>query len=690
MKRLCPKDKLRFEGFEGSLCPECDTESLPDLSGMVVAGRYELTKYLGIGGMRAPVYLATQISTRRKVAIKLLPILDERTVSRFEREARIASKLNHRHITIVHDYGQMDDNHMFLVMELLQGTSLRDLLRRESNLTVMRALNITEMLLRGLEHAHNHSVVHRDLKPDNVFLTVQDDESDFVKILDFGIAKHFDQDPTESTEHVVEALTQETVLCGTPLYMAPEQITQESFDARIDIYAIGIVMFQLMTGKLPFMGRTSYEILSKHLSERPPTLAQARPDLQFPPGLQDVISRALLKKPDGRFQTARGMREALREVRRGMGADTSDTDHPSVTDLRNTLALAGAVGTQRLSTSEAPQPEAGRSPWLWVAAALVLIAGSLVVWVVVSGGGSGADGSAAELSQVVQDAPGNSGDGSSVSAAGDKRPGAKLSGQAITAEGDKSTANVDSSPKAPSGGVGAVEAGAVAVEPKSSAEAGRLSGRALASISSAAAQAHAKVVKTTATFKLSSVPVGAQVSVNGTFKGKTPLEFALEPGAYTVVFDAEGYQPHTLAMSVDGAQAGQTFMQSVALARLAVPPGPSNPPTVAPANTAPVAPAVIKPTIEVTSPAKQPEPKTKRTPASADARKKAAARRKAAAEKRATAERAAAATKAAAARRMAEKKAAAEKKASEDKKKKKGAKIQILGGGAKPKVKVLK
>jgi len=684
VKRLCPKDKLRFEGFEGSLCPECDTESLPDLAGMVIAGRYELTQYIGIGGMRAPVYKALQISTRRKVAIKLLPIEEERTVSRFEREARIASKLNHRHVTIVHDYGQMDDDHMFLVMEFLQGTSLRDLLKRESPLTLMRALNIVEMILRGLEHAHNHAVVHRDLKPDNVFLVVQDEEEDFVKILDFGIAKQFGQDPTESTDQALEALTQETVLCGTPLYMAPEQITQESFDARIDIYAAGIVLFQMLTGRLPFLGRTSYEILSKHLTERAPLLSQTRPDIHFPPGLQDICAKAMAKKPAERFQSAREMRQAIREIRRALGAVTQDTENSMLEDLRPALVdPASHVGTRPIAASEVPEKAAESSGrgWVW----------ALVLAVVLGGGGFAAYsflGSSGGPSGVTSDAAAAS-SRASISADGDKDKSATAAvdkNERKTADGkkvnlfDKKVAEAPPEPPteaaaktAPEGNKGAgvdtedkpaPDAGST--EPAPPTTAGSATGKQLAQ-----ATAPKPPVATTAMFKLTTTPPNAKVTLGGQPVGATPLNLSLTAGRHTIVISADGHQSHILSMDVTADQLGQTIMQSVALARAAAPaPAPTTatppPPAPAPATTtttdkapAPAVTAKDPPRKRV----KKPRKKKKKPVEAAKPTKKVDPPPK--------------------------KKADPPKKVDPPKKKK--AKIHILGGGgSKPKVKVLK
>lgn len=555
MKRLCPKDKLRFEGFEGSLCPECEAESLPDLAGVVVAGRYELSSYLGIGGMRAPVYKAIQMSTRRRVAIKLLPIRDEKTVSRFEREARIASKLNHRHITIVHDYGQMDDAHMFLVMEFLEGTSLQDLLKREAQLTVMRSLNVLSMILRGLEHAHNHAVVHRDLKPDNIFLVQQDEELDFAKILDFGIAKHFGEVPVDSGELALETLTQETVLCGTPLYMAPEQITQESFDARIDIYAAGIVLFQLLTGRLPFVGRTSYEILSKHLTEPIPRLSQTRPDLQFPAKLEQLCVKAMSKKPHDRFQSAREMRQAIRAVRRSMGAITADTDNMPMEPVLKAAPLAAvSVGTQPISATEIPTGETPkvRRPRYGLVAGILLLAAAATATAVVmsqteSAGGIESSSKTARRGAQTDSSPSSSSD-----------KGATSTAPTVTSDVAKEKPPAGPvSPPSPDG-----RPAPPATPPTTSLpSAGAHAGEALANAGQMVSQR-----PQTARLKIESTPPGGIATVNGRELGMTPVTTELVPGSYNITITTEGHLTYSATVEVTPDDVGNTLMKAVMLA----------------------------------------------------------------------------------------------------------------------------
>ncbi len=201
MRHLCPRCRTRYNDVpvEGR-CPDDNARVIEDLTGHSLVDRYLMEELIGIGGMNAPVWKATQTSTRRPVAIKLLHEVEGRPASRFEREACIAAALNHRHVTIVHDYGMTNDGKLYLVMEFLKGRSLRRALLARDGLSFDRVMHISDQILRGLEHAHNHGVAHRDLKPDNVFLVEQDDDEDFVKVLGFGIAKYYQVDPVADDE----------------------------------------------------------------------------------------------------------------------------------------------------------------------------------------------------------------------------------------------------------------------------------------------------------------------------------------------------------------------------------------------------------------------------------------------------------------------------------------------------------
>ncbi|MCA9544154.1 MAG: serine/threonine protein kinase, partial [Myxococcales bacterium] len=247
---LCPRCRTRFEPTL-ELCPHDGKALVPDLTGTELGGRYTLNELLGVGGMDSSVWLAMQAPVERPVAVKLLPPTTQQAAERFARGARIASKLNHPHITVVHDYGRTEDGHLFLVMELLEGHTLQSIVKR-GPLPFERVLHITDQILKALDHAHRRHVVHRDIKPGNLFLTQRNDDPDFVKVLDFGIARFVD-DPDSSFDgqDPQDEITTARQICGTPQYMAPEQVTGGPVDQRSDLYALGVVVYRMLTGRLP-------------------------------------------------------------------------------------------------------------------------------------------------------------------------------------------------------------------------------------------------------------------------------------------------------------------------------------------------------------------------------------------------------------------------------------------------------
>lgn len=261
-----------------------------DLSGQIL-GQYELLNLIGRGGM-ATVYRARQRSMGREVAVKVISpdLADEAEFSaRFEREARIIAGLHHPYILDVHDFGR-EGSLIYLVMRLMTGGSLKDELRG-GRLSMRRVLQVVQQIASALDYAHANSIVHRDLKPSNVLL----DNEGHVALTDFGIAKMMGG-------NLVDGLTQAGIVMGTPKYMSPEQWRNEPVDGRADVYALGVITYQMLTGQVPFNADTPHSLMYMHLDGEVPSLRNVRPDL--PPEVDRVIRRALAKRPDQRYSAA--------------------------------------------------------------------------------------------------------------------------------------------------------------------------------------------------------------------------------------------------------------------------------------------------------------------------------------------------------------------------------------------------
>ena len=320
------------------------------LIGTLVAGRFKVEELIGQGGM-GKVYRARHLALDRVVCLKMLrPALleDPTLVGRFEREAKAASRLNHPNGISVIDFGRNEaDGGLFIAMEYVQGTDLRIVLRDEWPLAEERLCNIMAQVLSALAEAHAHHVIHRDLKPENIMVEHRRDQPDFVKVLDFGIAKILDSD--------MPGLTRNDVVCGTPQYMAPEQATGLQLDARCDLYAIGVILYQMATGHLPFDGQNSMEVLTKHVNEPPVPPRQRQPDAPISEAMEALILRALEKDPALRPQTAEEFRLLLLEVPR---------HKPAVAMLnpRDALATPSHGTTLPSGAPPAAQPSSGDVP----------------------------------------------------------------------------------------------------------------------------------------------------------------------------------------------------------------------------------------------------------------------------------------------------------------------------------------
>ena len=301
--RYCPTCGTRFSN-EVAFCPHDGgvTQELADagpqkdpLVGRVIDGRYRVEEPLGEGGMGI-VYLATHAVLGKKFAVKVLRgdmAKDPDVVQRFIQEAQAATSIGHENIIDISDFGRLPDGAVYFVMEHLQGEALTALIARGGSIPMMDAMQIIRQIASALAAAHQRGIVHRDLKPDNVFLIRRGEHPHFVKVLDFGIAK---------VGGAASALTRTGMVFGTPHYMSPEQAAGQSVDRRTDIYALGVIMYEMFTGKVPFDAETFMGILSKHMFEPPIPPSQLDKSIRLG-ALEDVLMKALSKKPETRYQT---------------------------------------------------------------------------------------------------------------------------------------------------------------------------------------------------------------------------------------------------------------------------------------------------------------------------------------------------------------------------------------------------
>ena len=308
--KLCLVCNFQFED-EQDLCPKDYSKLVPlgkdQLIGKLIQDRYRVESMIAKGSMGI-VYKATQELIGREVAIKVLHgylVADEESIKRFHKEAKAASRLNHPNITTLYDYGVLGSGQPYIVMDLLRGSSLADILKQRDYLPLDEAMVIFKQVCDALGEAHKRGVVHRDIKPENIMLEYSD-KGVHVKVVDFGIAKFL-----QEQEDTIGKITKTGTVCGSPTYMSPEQCDDNQVDARSDLYSLGVVLYETITGKVPFAAADIYQVMTMHVKDRPPGLKQVRPDIDFPAYLEEVMAKVLAKHPDARYQTAEQVWDAL-------------------------------------------------------------------------------------------------------------------------------------------------------------------------------------------------------------------------------------------------------------------------------------------------------------------------------------------------------------------------------------------
>ena len=307
------------------------------LIGRVLSGRYRIVEAIGQGGM-GRVYKALQAPLDRIVAVKILGAghdSDPSFYKRFFLEASVTARLTHPNTITLYDYGRTDDGVFFIAMEYLAGRTLSQTMQADGPLAQERVIHVAQQICRSLREAHGLGIIHRDLKPANVMLLRQHDDHDFVKVLDFGLVKFFSGENTE------EEITNAGTFMGSPHYIAPEQARNSAPDQRCDIYSLGVLLYQMLTGTVPFAGHAPVDIILKHLQEAPVPPRALRPTLMLAPELEGIVLRCMAKRREERFQSMDELLVELKAVRKLL---TGGSGPHAVSDPHR--APSGSLATQ--------------------------------------------------------------------------------------------------------------------------------------------------------------------------------------------------------------------------------------------------------------------------------------------------------------------------------------------------------
>lgn len=322
------------------------------LVGQTLKDNYYVLSILGHGGMSV-VYKGKMRSRKRIVAIKTLRVAgvgDDLIVKRFQREAELLLHLNHPRIVQVHEHGYTSRGQPYFVMDYLTGRNLSDVIRKNGPLPPDRVRHIFSQVCGAVDHAHRCGVIHRDLKPGNIMLLKQDGDRDFVKVVDFGIARFQEE---------AQRLTRLGEVWGSPIYMSPEQCMGAQLDVRSDIYSVGIALYESLTGQVPFLGKNYVDTMSKQIGEAPRPLSEVVPGISVPPNLEQVVMKALAKEPENRYQTMAELREDLENAFAKPAQSRQKQQKTSQQNIASQKQSSGRV--QRTSKTDIPKSKTPRN-----------------------------------------------------------------------------------------------------------------------------------------------------------------------------------------------------------------------------------------------------------------------------------------------------------------------------------------